>query len=97
LCAATVGETRRRVEAFHRALSDGLAHAEVPVTASMGACIVGDGALVDMVALMRAADRSMYEAKRSGPSAVRIDYSIEPQAEPVRRGRACTEPGLNPL
>lgn len=95
LCAATVGEARRRVEAFHRALSDGLARAEVSVTASMGACVIGPGAVVDMAEAMRVADRFMYEAKASGPGAVRIDYSVGFQAEPGRREQAGTEAGFN--
>lgn len=94
LCAATVGEARRRVEAFHQALSGGLARASVPVTASMGAIIIGPGA-VDMAEAMRAADRSMYEAKASGPGAVRIDYSVGSPAEPALRGQERTEAGFN--
>nr|WP_137827502.1 GGDEF domain-containing protein [Methylobacterium sp. L1A1] len=74
LCAATVSEAHHRVEALHRALSEGLARAEVAVTVSMGACILGSGALADVAAVMRDADRSMYNAKASGPGAYRIGY-----------------------
>lgn len=74
LCAATVSEAHHRVEALHRALSEGLARAEVAVTVSMGACILGSGSLADVAAVMRDADRSMYHAKASGPGAYRIGY-----------------------
>lgn len=76
LCAATVGEARRRIETFHRVLSDGLARADVPVTASIGARIFRPSVHADVAAAMRDADRAMYEAKASGPGALRINYSI---------------------
>lgn len=76
LCAASVGEARQRIETFHRVLADGLARADVPVTASMGACILRPGVIADVAAAMQDADRAMYEAKASGSGALRINYTI---------------------
>ena len=59
-------------EVLHARLSTILRGTGYPVTCSMGALIIDAAAVTDRAELINAADRLMYEVKRSGKDAIRI-------------------------